>query len=184
MKEKKPGIFKEFLAFINKGNALALAVGVIVGGAFTAIVTSVNKQILSPIIGHWFGDQDLSNSFIQELDVHYEEVLNEAGEVIINAETGLPEVVKVVDNAIYWGAFLQAVIDFLITAAILFIIVKVVTAVINSAKRAKEKLEESKKAEEPVVEEVPAEPVVVEDPADIKLLTEIRDLLKENSKKA
>ena len=132
MKIKKPGIFKEFLAFINKGNALALAVGVIIGGCFTAIVTAVNKQILSPIIGHFLGGKDLSNSLITVLSYQTDPA---TGEVLLDPETGA----ELIENAIYWGAFVQAVIDFLLTALVLFVIVKVVTAVMNSAKRAKEK---------------------------------------------
>ena len=169
MKEKKPGIFKEFLAFINKGNALALAVGVIIGGCFTAIVTAVNKKILSPIIGHVLGGNDLSESLLTVLSSHEE----------LDATTG--EMVTVIDNAIYWGAFVQAVIDFLLTAIVLFLIVKIVTAVMNSAKKARERLEALKAKEEeaaPVVEEEAPAPAPVEDPADIKLLQEIRDLLK------
>ena len=48
-------LFKEFAAFINKGNALALAIGVIIGGAFTAIVSTINTKIISPVIGYLLG---------------------------------------------------------------------------------------------------------------------------------
>ena len=61
-KEKRQSIFKEFIAFINKGNAIALAIGVILGGAFNAIVTAINKNIISPIIALCLGDTDLTNS--------------------------------------------------------------------------------------------------------------------------
>lgn len=168
-KKNKKGIFKEFVEFINKGNALALAVGVIIGGAFSAIVTAINKSIISPIIAYFVGDADLSESLITPLKSHI------ATEAEVLAGTALSDEV-VVDVAIYWGAFIQAVIDFLLIAIVLFAIVKIVTAVVNRAKVIKEKLE----AEEQV-EEAPAPapaPVIVEDPADIKLLTEIRDLLK------
>ena len=57
-KEKRQSIFKEFIAFINKGNAIALAIGVILGGAFNAIVTAINKNIISPIIALCLGDTD------------------------------------------------------------------------------------------------------------------------------
>lgn len=171
MKNKnKKGLFKEFAEFVNKGNALALAVGVIIGGAFSAIVTAINKNIISPIIAALIGDADLSESVITVLKSH------EATQEDVAAGLATAEGAIVNDIVISWGAFIQAVIDFLLIAIILFAIVKIVTAVVNHAKALKEKLLDK---EEEVVEEAPAPaPVVVEDPADIKLLTEIRDLLK------
>ena len=67
----KKGIFKEFVAFINKGNALSMAVGVILGGAFTAIVTAINKNIISPLIAWAIGDTNLSESVISVLKIKY-----------------------------------------------------------------------------------------------------------------
>ena len=170
-------LFKEFKDFINKGNAVALAIGVIIGGAFTAIVTAVNKQVISPLIGALLGDADLSQSLITVLSQHTE--------VVDGVET------VVIDNAIYWGALLQTVIDFLLTAIILFTIFKVVTAISNAAKRAHEKaLEAIKKEEEqaapevapePEPEPVPAEPTFEE--KQLALLESINEnLLKLNSK--
>lgn len=170
-------LFKEFKDFINKGNAVALAIGVIIGGAFTAIVTAVNKQVISPLIGALLGDADLSQSLITVLSQHTE--------VVDGVET------VVIDNAIYWGALLQTVIDFLLTAIILFTIFKVVTAISNAAKKAHEKALEAlkKEEEEPVVEAapepepepVPAEPTFEE--KQLALLESINEnLLKLNSK--
>lgn len=170
-------LFKEFKDFINKGNAVALAIGVIIGGAFTAIVTAVNKQVISPLIGALLGDADLSQSLITVLSQHTE--------VVDGVET------VVIDNAIYWGALLQTVIDFLLTAIILFTIFKVVTAISNAAKKAHEKALEAlkKDEEEPVVEAapepepepVPAEPTFEE--KQLALLESINEnLLKLNSK--
>lgn len=170
-------LFKEFKDFINKGNAVALAIGVIIGGAFTAIVTSVNKQVISPLIGALLGDADLSQSLITVLSQHTE--------VVDGVET------VVIDNAIYWGALLQTVIDFLLTAIILFTIFKLVTAISNAAKKAHEKALEAlkKDEEEPVVEAapepepepVPAEPTFEE--KQLALLESINEnLLKLNSK--
>ncbi len=166
----KKGIFSEFVAFINKGNALAMAVGVILGGAFTAIVTAINKNIISPLIAWAIGDTNLSESVVTVLKY------KDAAEADVAA--GLAENIgdQIPDIVISWGSLIQAVIDFLLIAIILFIIIKVVTGIVNKAKAAKEALE--KKEEEVVVEEAPA-PVVPETPADIKLLEEIRDLLKE-----
>jgi len=168
-------LFKEFKDFINKGNAVALAIGVIIGGAFTAIVTAVNKQVISPLIGALLGDADLSESLIQVLSQHTETV------------DGVETVV--IDNAIYWGALLQTVIDFLLTAIILFAIFKIVTAISNAAKKAHEKAVEALKKEEeqpveepaPAPEPVPAEPTIEE--KQLALLESINEnLLKLNSK--
>lgn len=170
-------LFQEFKAFINKGNALALAIGVIIGGAFTAIVTAVNKQVISPLIGALMGDQDLSQSLITVLSSHEE--INELGETI-----------TVIDNAIYWGALLQACIDFLLTAIILFVIFKIAGAVSNAAKKAAEKAKAAlEKKEEEKKEEVvapaeppkPAEPTIEE--KQLALLQSINEnLLKLNAK--
>ena len=168
-------LFQEFKAFINKGNALALAIGVIIGGAFTAIVTAVNKQVISPLIGALMGDQDLSKSLITILS---QEIDPETGE-------------KVVTNAIYWGALIQACIDFLLTAIILFVIFKIASAVSNAAKKAAEKAKAAleKKEEEEKKEEVvapaeppkPAEPTIEE--KQLALLQSINEnLLKLNTK--
>ena len=147
-----------------------MAVGVILGGAFTAIVTAINKNIISPLIAWAIGDTNLSESVVTVLKY------KDAAEADVTA--GLAENVgdQIPDIVISWGSLIQAVIDFLLIAIILFIIIKVVTGIVNKAKAAKEALEN--KEEEVVVEEAPA-PVVPETPADIKLLEEIRDLLKE-----
>ena len=175
-------LFKEFKDFINKGNALSLAIGVIIGAAFTAIVTAVNKQVISPLIGALIGDADLTNSLVQVLSSHTE--------VVDGVET------TIIDNAIYWGALIQAVIDFLLTAIILFAIFKIATAISKAAKKAHDKAVEAleklnDKDEEEVVEEVKEEVVVEEvKPAEptfeekqLALLESINEnLLKLNSK--
>lgn len=173
-KARRKGLFKEFVEFINKGNALALAIGVIIGGAFNAIVTAINKNIISPIIAAIIGDTNLSESIITVLKSH------PATAEDVAAGLATTEGAIVNDIVISWGAFLQAVIDFLLIAVILFVIVKITTAFVNRAKAIKEKLleNEEEKVEEEIKEEIPT-PVVVEEPADIKLLTEIRDLLKD-----
>lgn len=177
MKDKKKkgnGIFKEFIAFINKGNALALAVGVIIGGAFSAIVTAVNVNIISPIIACLVGDTDLSQSLLTPLKQHVateaEMLQAEAGTLVLHNGN------MVYDIAISWGALIQAIIDFLLIAAILFAIVKLVSSVVKHAQKVKERLQKQE-AEEAAPAPAPAP---VEDPADVKLLKEIRDLLKEN----
>lgn len=175
----KKGFFKEFAEFINKGNALALAIGVILGGAFTAIVTAINVNIISPIIAFFVGDKNLSESLVT--------VLKTKEASLADVEAGLAKTVgeKIPSIVISWGALIQAIIDFLLIAIILFLIVKIVTSVVNSAKKSRERLE-AKKAEEenvepaaePAAEAVETIPLPVEDPEDVKLLKEIRDLLK------
>ena len=116
-------LFLEFKKFINKGNALSLAIGVILGAAFTSIVTTINTKVISPLIGLLLGDADLSNSLITVL------------KSTTDAETG--EVV--VTNAIYWGALIQAIIDFLLTAIILFTIFKLFNKVSDTVKKMQDK---------------------------------------------
>ena len=113
-------LFAEFKTFINKGNALSLAIGVILGASFTAIVSSINTKIISPLIGLLLGDNDLSESLVTVLKTG------------IDPETGE----TVVTNAIYWGAFIQSVIDFLLTAVILFAIFKLMNRFTNVLKKA------------------------------------------------
>ena len=128
-------MIKEFKEFISKGNVMDMAVGIIIGGAFTAIVNALVEFILMPIIGIISGGKSLADMAF-----------------------------KVGNAAIGYGAFIQAIIDFLLIALVLFFIIKA----LNKAKALTEEAEE----------EAPAEPGPV--PADIELLTEIRDLLKKN----
>ena len=110
--------FTEFKKFITRGNVLDMAVGVIVGGAFTAIVNALSNNILKPVINYLlalvFGADSLSEIFTFLKRV---EITNDAG-------------VKEVDlaNSIYidWGAFIGAIINFLIVAFTLFCIVKLI----------------------------------------------------------
>ena len=127
-------MIKEFKEFISKGNVMDMAVGIIIGGAFTAIVNALVESILMPIIGVIRGGKSVADMSV----------------MVGNAAIG-------------YGAFIQAIIDFLLIAWLLFVIIKALN-------KAKAKLEAEKA-------EAPAEPEPT--PADIELLTEIRDLLKE-----
>lgn len=139
---KKKGFFAEFKEFISRGNVMDLAVGVIIGSAFTAIVNSLVNDILMPVIGLISGGIDLSGLKF---------VFTEATETTAEA-------------AIYYGSFLQNIVNFLLIALTLFCVVKAM----NSLHR--------KKAEEPAPEPEPEpEP---EPSEEVKLLGEIRDLLK------
>lgn len=136
----------EFKAFISRGNVVDMAVGVIVGSAFTAIVNSLVKDVVTPFIGVLTGGVDFTQ-------MKY---------VITPAVGETPEV------AILYGNFIQAIINFLIIAFVVFCMVKM----INSMRA---KMEEAKKKEE---EAAPAEPPKPSE--EVLLLTEIRDLLKKN----
>ena len=123
---------KEFKEFISKGDAMSMAVGIIIGGVFTAIVTSVVDDLIGPIIGLICGGLDFTSLSV-----------------------------GIGDAQIMFGNFIQAVINFLITAFVLFILVK-------GLNKVKEKAIKEKKEEEAAEE--PAE--------EILLLREIRDSLK------
>lgn len=120
--KKKHGIkafFSEFKTFITRGNVLDLAVGVIVGSAFTAIVTAVTNNILQPLI-NWFlatilGSDSLSNVYTM-LKTVYE----------VDATTGAVTDVIDLTNSIYidWGAVITAIINFILVALVLFCIVR------------------------------------------------------------
>ncbi|HEV2900679.1 MAG TPA: large conductance mechanosensitive channel protein MscL [Pseudaminobacter sp.] len=136
-------MIKEFQEFISKGNVMDLAVGVIIGGAFGLIVSSLVADIIMPIVGAIFGGFDFSNYFLP-LSSNV-------------TATSLDEARK--QGAVFaYGNFLTVLINFLILAWIIFLMVKGV----NSMRRR-------------LAAEKPAEPEAP--PADIALLTEIRDLL-------
>lgn len=178
MKEKKKfGLFKEFIAFIQKGNALALAIGVIIGGAFSSIVSSINKDIIMPFIGALLGGQDFKGirtplwNAVEVLDANGVVQYDEYGQVVYS-------------SAIYWGRFIQAVIDFILIALVLFIIMKITTAVAKRIQKTTEALLKKKEKEAEVLERTPiVEEKVIEPSNEEKLLVEIRDLLKERNSK-
>ena len=127
----------EFKEFISKGNVIGLAVGVIIGGAFTAIVNALVTNILNPLLGLITGNMDLENALI----------------VSIETPNGNAELL--------FGALISAVITFLLTALVLFLLIKG----INNLQKKKE-------------EEAPAPAPDPEPTKEELLLTEIRDLLK------
>ncbi|MBO5820944.1 MAG: large-conductance mechanosensitive channel protein MscL [Alistipes sp.] len=152
------GLLQEFKAFALKGNVVDMAVGVIIGGAFGKIVTSLVNDIIMPPIGAVMGGVDFKDLavVIKEAEA---EVLNEAGEVVTAA---VPEVLW------KYGAFVQQVVDFLIIAISVFVMIKLIN-----------KLSSMRKKEE---EAAAAEPAPAPEPEPTKeevLLAEIRDLLKE-----
>lgn len=137
------GFVSEFKEFISKGNVLDLAVGVIIGAAFGKIVTSLTDDIIMPIVGLALGKVDFANLFIAMNGQHY---------------ATIEEAKKAGIGTINYGLFLNALINFLIIAFIIFMIVKAA----NKMKKA------------PVeVVAVPAAPTT-----DQQLLMDIRDSLR------
>ena len=162
MKNKNPNkksLIAEFKEFINKGNAMALAVGTIIGGAFSTITKSVTNDLIMPVVNIFLGGTDFSELKLElpRIVPVYEDVLNEAGEVIDQVY---------VPHYLTYGNFISAVINFLIMAVVVFFIVKAVNTM-NEMTR--------KKEEEAAAAEPPAPPAPS---AEEVLLTEIRDLLK------
>ena len=144
---------KEFKAFALKGNVMDMAVGVIIGGAFGKIVTSLVNDIIMPPIGVLMGGVDFKDLGI---------VIKEG----VAATETTPEVAEVVWK---YGAFIQQVVDFLIIAVSVFVMIKLIN-----------KLSNLRKKEEEVVAPEPAPAPEPEPTKEEILLTEIRDLLKNN----
>jgi len=140
---KKSFFIAEFKKFISRGNVMDLAVGIIIGTAFTAIVKSLVNDIIMPIVGLVLGGVNFTHL-----------------QVILRKATG-----DRAPLALTYGTFIQAIIDFLLIAFVVFILIR-------SLNKFREKREKVEKATTPPPK---IEPVV---PADIVLLTEIRDLLK------
>lgn len=203
---KLKGFFAEFKKFITRGNVLDMSVGVIVGGAFTAIVNGMSNFILKP----------LTNALLAV--ILGKDALSDVYTILIRAETA--EGALDLANSIYidWGAFINAIINFLLIAFVLFTIVKVMNRLSeasdhlvegaekekNLKKRIREyrkagltkeqaiaKIEEEKKraqeeklvAEKAEAERLANEAAIAEAKANAntKLLEEIRDLLKKNN---
>ena len=161
LKPQKPSWWEEFKAFAVKGNAMALAVGTIIGAAFKTITDSLTNDVIMPVVNIFLGGTDFANMKIKLprmpwVDPKYADVLNEAGEVIGKKE---------IHNYLTWGNFLSAVINFFILALVVFFLVKGLNRLADAAK----KKEEEAPAEEPAPPAPSNEEV---------LLTEIRDLLK------
>lgn len=137
-------MIKEFKDFIAKGNVMDMAVGIIIGAAFTAIVSSLVADLINPIIGLFMGGVDFTNMYA---------VLG--GEVPAGASL---DAAREAGASIFaYGAFIMAVINFLIIAFVVFMLVKTV----NKAKKAEE-----------------AAPAAPAGPTELDILMEIRDSLK------
>ena len=151
MSKLKPSWWDEFVAFAVKGNAMALAVGTIIGAAFSTITKSLTDDVIMPIIAIFLGGADFSELKIVLPRLFVEPVLDEAGNEIL--------------NTLNYGNFISAVINFAILALVVFFLVKALNKMAEIGKK--------KEAEAPAEEPAPPAPS-----AEEVLLTEIRDLLK------
>ena len=164
MAKEKKGFFKEFKEFITRGNVLDMAVGIIIGGAFTAIITALVNNILTPLLQMIPGMSDDGFGALQV-------VLREA---TINAE-GVEIPAVVMD----FGIVISAIISFLLTAFVLFLIIRTVNRVHAKAEELKAKKLAAETVEEaPAAEPVEEAPAPAPAPTTEELLAEIRDLLK------
>ena len=156
----KKSLWTEFKEFAIKGNAMALAVGTIIGAAFSTITKSLTNDIIMPLVNIFLGGADFSELKIALprmpwVEPTYELVINEAGE----------EVPQLVENYLTYGNFISAVINFFILAFVVFMLVKGLNKM----------AEIGKKKEEAAPAAPPAPPAPSNEEV---LLGEIRDLLK------
>ena len=149
---RKPAWIDEFVAFAVKGNAMALAVGTIIGAAFSTITKSLTDDVIMPIVAIFMGGIDFSEMKIVLPRLFGEAPVDEAGNVIA--------------NTLNYGNFISAIINFLILALVVFFLVKGLNKLSDMTK----KKEEAAAAAEPPAPPAPS--------AEEVLLTEIRDLLK------
>ena len=161
-KDKK-GFFKEFKEFISRGNVLDMAVGIIVGGAFTAIITAIVSGVLTPILQSVGVGEDGFGAL--------QVIMNKAA---VDAGTAEPIIMD-------FGIVISSIITFLLTAFILFLIVWTVNRIharadALKAKHAAKVAEAEAAAQEPA--EAPAEPAPAPTPTTEELLMQIRDLLQ------
>ena len=167
VKDKSKGIFAEFKKFITRGNIIDLAVGVIIGGAFSAIVTSLTNKIIMPLINL------IIHAATGGKGIDLVTILNGTERFLENGEAN-PQCIY-----IDWGNFIQAIINFFIIAVVLFIIIKVINT-INDKKAALEKARLEKYYEEHPEEKPVEKPA---EPTELDVLKDIRELLKEEKQK-
>lgn len=142
------GFMKEFKDFALKGNVMDMAIGVIIGGAFSTIVTKLTDCFITPLIAVCTGGMQ------KDADGNLQVV---GGSFTINGV------------AFEYGQFISAVVNFIIIALILFLMLKAINKATEAAAKAAEKLKKEKAEEEAAAPEEPSE--------EVKLLTEIKDIL-------
>ena len=170
--KKKSSFWKDFKAFISRGNIVDLAVAVVVGAAFTAIVNSLVNDIIKTLITLLFGGEDMSDLVV---------VLR----TIVDPDTN-----EIVDTiTLNYGNLIMAILTFLIDAFVIFTVLRIVRNAQRKLKEGAEALKQkmtkdgaSEEEAQPVAEAAaPAVPAEPPKPTTEELLAEIRDLLKENA---
>ena len=161
-KKNGKSLLTEFKEFAIKGNAMALAVGTIIGAGFKTITDSLTNDVIMPIVNIFLGGADFTKARfalprMPWVKPTYETIVNEAGE----------EVIQEVQNYLTYGNFIAAIINFFILALVVFWLVKG----LNKLAEAGKKQEAEAAAAEPPAPPAPS--------AEETLLTEIRDLLKD-----
>ena len=142
-------MIKEFRDFIARGNVMDMAVGIIIGAAFTAIVSSMVADLINPIISLFTGGYDFSGMYV----------------LLGSGEYGSIAAAEAAGAAVFaYGRFIMAVINFLIVAFVVFMLVKAVNRVKDAALRKPEP--------------APAAPEAPAAPTELEILMEIRDALK------
>lgn len=149
MKKKRKSIIQEFKVFITKGNVIDLAVGMIIGAAFTSIVSSLVNDIIMPFIAWLIGKTQFS-------DLAW---------VLIPDKLAADGVTIIKGVKIMYGNFIQNIVNFLLIAIVVFLLVKIINTI-------RKKIEDKKLKEE--AKEVPTVTV----PEDVKVLKEIKELLE------
>jgi large conductance mechanosensitive channel len=140
MKKRVKGFFAEFKKFITRGNVLDMAVGVIVGGAFTAIVNALSNNILRPVINALLAlilGKDSLSGIYTFLQTSY-----------VKDESGVSTGVINLAESIYidWGAFINAIINFILIAFVLFMIVRIINRISEANQQMKKDMQTEKEA--------------------------------------
>lgn len=163
---KTKQLFVDFKNFISRGSVIDMAIGVVIGGAFTAIVNGFTNNILRPVI-NWVIAKIVGANSLDQIYTFLETAYLEDGKTIDLA------------NSIYidWGLFINAVINFLLIALTLFVILKIYSSLKAKRKQLMEKAKEAYLKEHP--EEAPEEEVIeAPAPTEIDYLRDIANSLK------
>ena len=131
IKDKSTGFFKDFKAFITRGNVVDMAIGVVVANAFKDIVNKFTSSFINPLVGLITGDKSL----VDLKYIYKPEILDPETGAVIQKEI-----------AFTWGLFLQSIVDFLIIALVLYIVLRIATHVAKKAKEIRERLSEEEQA--------------------------------------
>jgi len=153
--------FTEFKVFIKKGNVVDLAIAFIIGAAFKEIVTSLVKDIITPVLSLILGEDGFAN---------YKYVIREA-----NPDAGITE------NAILYGNFIQSILDFLVVAFVIFVTIHMITKVKNKINEDELMLQKQMEEEKRQLEEEKKK-LAAQEPKTEDLLKDIKELLNERLK--